>query len=212
MADTPAQNLPVLTTPATSDGIIIVDDYGATPVVKIITLSNLLKILNALTVDSTPDGSADYLMTYDTSAAAPKKILSYQSGVVCLAAQYFGYLSPANATTYYFGAGVTGMPSTTANDYRFTIRRPGTIYAIDLIYVVDGTLSSGQLFSTWLRINNTTDYLISSSCVMSSKVNRFSTSASISVNAGDTLEIKFTTPSWTTLPTNTRGVAYVWIK
>lgn len=38
-------------------------------------VSDFLKVLNALTEDTTPDSSADYAMTYDGSASAVKKVL-----------------------------------------------------------------------------------------------------------------------------------------
>lgn len=38
-------------------------------------VSDFLKIINALTEDTTPDSAADYVMSYDTSGTAAKKIL-----------------------------------------------------------------------------------------------------------------------------------------
>lgn len=38
-------------------------------------VSDFLKVINALTADSSPDASADYVMTYDASATAAKKVL-----------------------------------------------------------------------------------------------------------------------------------------
>jgi len=213
MADTAAQNLTVLTAPATGDGIIIVDDLGGSPAVKIITLSNLLNIVNGLTEDTAPNGFADFVLTYDTSANAVKKVLANRMGVVDLVAQFFGYVSPADSTTYYFGLGAAGTPSTTANTYPITIRRAGEIYAIDLYFVVDGTLASAETFTAYFRLNNTTDTTISSSCRMNAAVNTISNAAlSIAIASGDTFEIKFTTPAWATNPTNVRGMARVWMK
>lgn len=39
------------------------------------TLANLFKVINGLTADSSPDTAADYIVTYDASAAAAKKVL-----------------------------------------------------------------------------------------------------------------------------------------
>lgn len=38
-------------------------------------VSDFLKVVNALTADSSPDSAADYVMTYDGSASAAKKVL-----------------------------------------------------------------------------------------------------------------------------------------
>lgn len=62
------------------------------------TVSDFLKVVNALTEDSTPDASADYTLTYDTSATAPKKVRlsNLASGI------------PVGAVTSYAG---TSAPS-----------------------------------------------------------------------------------------------------
>lgn len=61
------------TAPDTADSIPLYDaSEGAT---NRITLENLLKVINGLTADATPDPDADYVATYDASAAAPKKVL-----------------------------------------------------------------------------------------------------------------------------------------
>jgi len=64
--------LTALTSPATGD-VLKVLDVSANGFRKI-TLSDVLKVLSELTEDSSPDLSADFLLSYDTSAAAPKKV------------------------------------------------------------------------------------------------------------------------------------------
>jgi hypothetical protein len=67
-----------LTAPATDDELPIYDlDATAN---KKITLANLLKIVNSLTEDTTPDNDSDFLLTYDASASAVKKVLPYRLG------------------------------------------------------------------------------------------------------------------------------------
>jgi len=58
------------TTPSGTDAIEL--DDGSTS--KYALLSNLFKIIDGLTEDTTPDTAADFLVTYDTSASAPKKV------------------------------------------------------------------------------------------------------------------------------------------
>lgn len=61
------------TSPATNDEIILADvSEGA---LNKMTLADVLKVVNALTADATPDNAADYLLSYDASASAAKKVL-----------------------------------------------------------------------------------------------------------------------------------------
>lgn len=60
------------TSPTKDDHVPTVDDGGTN---KKLTLENLLKIINGLTADSSPDKAADYVVTYDTSASGVKKVL-----------------------------------------------------------------------------------------------------------------------------------------
>ena len=67
------ENLTNNTAPATTDRLLLVDD--GTTSLQDITLANLLKVVNSLTADGTPDISADYLLAYDADAGAAKKVL-----------------------------------------------------------------------------------------------------------------------------------------
>lgn len=59
--------------PATDDELLLYD-LSATTADKI-TLANFFKIINSFTADATPDLAADYVVTYDDSASAAKKVL-----------------------------------------------------------------------------------------------------------------------------------------
>ncbi len=61
-----------LTAPATGDELPIYD-LSATANRKI-TLADMLKVVNALTEATSPDETADFVRTYDTSAGAVKKV------------------------------------------------------------------------------------------------------------------------------------------
>lgn len=74
MADNEITNLTANTAPAITDIIPMVDDPTGVPVTQKITLSNLLKVINGLTEDASPDAAADFLLSYDTSASAVKKV------------------------------------------------------------------------------------------------------------------------------------------
>ena len=71
--------LTAYTAPVVSDLLPIYSPSFGAPTMKI-TLSNLLKIVNALTEDIAPDAAADFLLSYDASAGAAKKVKFCQSG------------------------------------------------------------------------------------------------------------------------------------
>jgi hypothetical protein len=88
------------TAPAVDD-LLLLSDTSASTVDKI-TLENMLKVVNALTEDTNPDLNADYLLSYDASAAAVKKVLMGRSNM---------YVGTAQVTTSGTSIGVTGVPS-----------------------------------------------------------------------------------------------------
>lgn len=61
-----------LSAPATGDSIALYD--ASATAIKNITLSDLLTVVNGLTEDTAPDDVADYLLSYDASASAVKKV------------------------------------------------------------------------------------------------------------------------------------------
>ena len=91
-----------LTAPATGDELIVYD-LSATKNRKI-TLANLLKVVNALTADATPDGAADEVITYDASAAAVKKVVLDNLASGAATAQEYTKTQNFNATALTDGA------------------------------------------------------------------------------------------------------------
>jgi len=61
------------TAPDVADELLLYDASASTAD-KITTL-NFFKVINTFTADATPDNSADYVVTYDASATAAKKVL-----------------------------------------------------------------------------------------------------------------------------------------
>jgi len=61
-----------LTAPAVDDELMIYD-LSATASKRITTV-DLLEVVNVLTEDTSPDGAADFLLSYDTSASTVKKV------------------------------------------------------------------------------------------------------------------------------------------
>ena len=112
--------------------------------------------------------------------------------------------SPLDATTYYFVSGRL-FTDFTARSTSGNIRVPVacTITKAYAIFSVTGTLGSNQNCTLFLRKNNTTNTNISTTIQLtSSTVSVNNTGLSISMSAGDYFNWGFTTPTWTTNPTN----------
>lgn len=120
--------------------------------------------------------------------------------------------SPVDATTYYFGPFGNANPGSTADISRIYIPKSGTIKAAYVFMNNAGTLGTSETSTIAIRLNNTTDTTITSSLTTSSVSNAFNNTAlAIAVVAGDYIEIKWTTPTWATNPTNVRPSVLIYI-
>lgn len=143
------------------------------------------------------------------------------SGAVVLASANTGYclqasgavFSPADATTYYWGSNPSATVGTVAARQRIYIPKAGTIKSCYLYFNTSGTLGSLELSTAYIRLNNTTDTSISSIVIVNSvSTSANNTSLSISVSAGDYIEIKWITPTWGTNPTSVLVSAVIYIE
>jgi len=115
--------------------------------------------------------------------------------------------SPADAQTVYFGM-LPKAPTTTANISKVYVRQAGTITAAE-IYCYSGTAGTNESWSLYIRVNNTTDYLIQTVSAATSERVFSNSSLSISLNANDYFEIKSVQPTWATNPLTTIYGGYV---
>ena len=119
--------------------------------------------------------------------------------------------SPVDSTTYYISG--KGVQDGNAARGRIYIPVSGTIVYADFNSYVGTTLASAETSSAWVRLNNTTDTLISDAIQQDAVYEQFVNSAlSIAVTAGNYVEIKWTTPAWGTNPTNTRQYGFIVVR
>ncbi len=118
--------------------------------------------------------------------------------------------SPTDAQTVYFGM-LPKAPVTAAATSKVYIREAGTITAAN-IYCYSGTAGTAESWSLYIRVNNTTDYLIATLAASASERVFSNTSLSIAVTAGDYIEIKGVQPTWVTNPLTTIYGGYILIK
>lgn len=121
--------------------------------------------------------------------------------------------APLDAETQFFGGLFSIDASPTADIYRVYIPRAGIIKRVDWFNLVVGTLGSGESTSAYIRVNNTTDTLITSSMLHNALKLYYSNAAlAIVVNAGDYIEAKMVHPTWVTNPTSIFSQVIVYIE
>lgn len=118
--------------------------------------------------------------------------------------------SPTDAQTVYFGT-MPKAPITTAGVSKVYIPKAGRITRAE-IYCYSDTAGTAESWSLYVRLNNTTDYLIATLTSANSE-RIFSNSALvIPVAAGDYIEIKGVQPTWATNPATTIYGGYIYIE
>jgi PKD repeat protein len=106
--------------------------------------------------------------------------------------------NPLDSVTNYFGNRPIA-PSTTSGVNKVFIPTTGTIERVE-IYDYSTTAGSNQAYSYYIRINDATDYLISTLSVNTFERRFTNSSLNIAVNAGDYFEIKRVHPVWNPNP------------
>jgi hypothetical protein len=133
-------------------------------------------------------------------------------------ALFFGHdsLSPSDTQTYYIGNAINLTAIISGSDGRRVIMpKTGQIVAMDICLNIGGVNGSSE--SSTFTINNVTQStqstITSSYVYTASSANIFYTlSSSLSVTAGDKIEIRWTTPAWVTNPTSVRQQMNVYLQ
>jgi hypothetical protein len=118
--------------------------------------------------------------------------------------------SPVDSQTVYFGM-LPKAPITTANISKIYIRKSVTLKGAE-IYCYSGTAGTAESWSLYVRKNNTTDTLIATLAVSASERVFSNAALSVSLVAGDYLEIKGVQPLWATNPATTIYGGYLYFE
>lgn len=111
----------------------------------------------------------------------------------------------ADGQTWYVGA-AGGAPSTGPSDNFFIyIPKAGTIKTA-YFYINFVSMGTSENWSAYIRLNNTTDYLIQTVGSTADPHLWSNTSLNISVSAGDYIALKMINPTWATNPTGCYGL------
>lgn len=116
--------------------------------------------------------------------------------------------SPTDAQTVYFGM-LPKAPITTADVSKIYIPVACRIKRAE-IYCYSGTAGTAEAWSLYVRVNNTTDYLIATLSVSQSERKFQNAALDIPLAAGDYVEIKGVQPTWATNPLTTIYGGYLY--
>lgn len=119
--------------------------------------------------------------------------------------------TPTNGSTYFFGSLFSIAPGTGAGTVRLYIPKAGRITRCFLFF--NQTAGSAETSTLSIRLNNTTDTVVSSAIVNNTGVTSFNnTTLNIPVSANDYIEFKWAAPTWATPPTNVRPCATIFVE
>ena len=118
--------------------------------------------------------------------------------------------SPADTTPFYFGTKPAAI-TTTAGQNKIYIRKAGTLKIAE-IYTYAGTTGTAEAVSMYVRVNNVTDYLISTLSVAASERVFTNSALSIPLAVGDYVEMKCIPPIWVTNPLTWVTGGYIYIE
>lgn len=119
-------------------------------------------------------------------------------------------VTTTDSQTEYWGSMPATVPSTTADNTRIYIPKAGIISAAQ-VNAQSGTAGSNEGWSMYIRLNNTTDYLIQTLATNTAQRLWSNYAMSIQVYAGDYIEIKEVQPAWGTNPANVRRNCTVFV-
>lgn len=161
-------------------------------------------------VQSGTVGTAGQVLTSNGAGALPTfqaPASSSTNTLTLICAQY----TPVDAETHYWGI-LNVAPTTTAAVRKIYFRASATITAAE-IYSISGTAGSNEAWSLYIRVNNTTDYLIATTSVSAQERIWSNTSlnsgSGISISNGDYIEIKGVCPTWATNPNPSSYGGYI---
>lgn len=119
---------------------------------------------------------------------------------------FFFYLtnrvvSPNDGATYYWGSIAGAIPTTTEGLQKIYLPAAGTIKKAYISWLATGVAGTNENISVYIRLNGTTDTLIATVGDTNAYKEFIKTNASITIAAGDYIEIKVVCPTWATNPT-----------
>lgn len=121
--------------------------------------------------------------------------------------------NPSDNTIYYIGQFPSLGLTTSATGRQSQFPFDYTVIAANIEIIVSGTLGSAENSTLVLRIDNTTDTTISSTVKFNAVSNQqFVTGLNIDILSTNKFQLKLTTATWATNPTNPYGTITLFLK
>ncbi len=215
-AYTATSNDYTITCDATSAAFTLTLPAAASHTGRILIIKKTDSSVNAVTVDGDSSETIDGATTYDLrvryqsitiqSDGSNWHVIGKNSEIYCFDIFTANIFNPADATTYYSGASAW---TSTANITYCAVQRAGIITRARVQFWVGAVLGTSETATLYLRVNNTTDYTLTSAVVLSGRVySELVTGLNISVATTDTLELKLVCPTYSTNPTSVQARVY----
>ena len=171
--------------------------------------NNELKTLDGVTtniqdqIDSKVDTTAISEGSWYSDAEVDALVDSVMKTVPFVRVHEPNALNPTDATTYYFGFPSLVVPDGNATYHKTLV--PTACRVVGFTSVLRTATASNETWSIYVRVNNTTDYLLSSTFEASSgsalNMTQYAYNLNIPMSAGDYYEFKMVCPTWVTNPT-----------
>jgi hypothetical protein len=150
--------------------------------------------------------SAGLALLDDTDAAGQRATLG---NVAWVPVQFNQTLNLADGASYYWACTIPATPHTAGGARQVPMPAGRITGAIISFYTGNSSVSSNAM-TLYVRVNDTTDYLVSNSLVFSASIGVVVTVSNfamdVPLSAGDKIEMKLVCPTWATNPTG----AYFW--
>ena len=170
-----------------------------------VEIENTLRVTGTVKLDI-PGKAAGRVLTSDADGVATWKAPASPAAVTTM----FTIVSEpprlgtvADNTVYYYGT-LTNAPTTAAGRGKFVLPFNCTLVGYSL-GVRSSVNASTEKSTLAVRLNNTSDYVINTTAEFSGSgevATYYSNTLNKNYNAGDQIEMKWTTPTWATNPTN----------
>jgi hypothetical protein len=186
------------------------DGEGATVTVDAATIFNSSQVsvgtfTRQKTFGTTPT-TAGLALYGGADAAAQRATLG---NVAWVPVQFNQTLNLADGVSYFWGCTIPATPHTAGGARQIPMPAGRITGAIISFYTGNSSVSSNAM-TLYVRVNDTTDYLMSNSLVFSASIGVVVTVSNFAMDvplaAGDKIEMKLVCPTWATNPTG----AYFW--
>lgn len=118
--------------------------------------------------------------------------------------------SPADSVSNYFGTQPITI-TTTVNLRTFRVPKNSILKRASFLNTA-GTAGTAENYSLYIRVNNTTDYLVATVAAAANYRLFENTALNITLNAGDTIEMKTVNPVWVTNPLTSIWGGYLYFE